>query len=329
MNFPRSRLATTLQKARIIMDVILHLGAHRTASTSFQHYMRENKEKLGRAGIGFWGPRRTRSGLLTGVLPCSSPISAAEQLDRATGRIALNLHRARAQKIKQMVVSDENMIGAPRRNLRSFRLYGNVGARMARYSQAFGGKINRIVLSIRSQDSYWSSVIAFAVARGHWVPSQDDLDRLVTTNRHWRDVIMDLACAVPDAEIQIQPYETFGGRPERKLAYMTGWENTPRTHAREWKNRAADLPQLRHMQADRMGDTSALPVGEGRWNPFDRSQTLALREAYADDLFWLRAGADGLATLAEEIGSVKAVQKPAAGLTKRGQTDGITERRMA
>lgn len=45
------------------MDIILHLGAHRTASTSFQRYMRSVSDALAAGGTGFWGPGRTRKGL--------------------------------------------------------------------------------------------------------------------------------------------------------------------------------------------------------------------------------------------------------------------------
>ena len=318
------------RKAPEPMDITLHLGAHRTASTCFQNYMRENSVELGRHRIGFWGPLRTRNGLLTGVFPVPGKAETpAAQFERAKGRIALNLHRASVNGMRHMIVSDENMIGAPRRNLRDTRLYGGIGERAARVGDAFDHRINRVVLSIRSQDNYWSSVAAFAVGRGHKVVQPDDLDRLVTTNRHWREVIADLACALPGAEIIVLPYEIWGGMPERKLALMTGLENPPMKYAREWLNRAPSLSQLRQILRDRNEDPGQLPATEGRWHPFDRAQTMALREAYADDLFWLRAGADGLATLIEETRPRKTGENPQEAQTTRGQPYGIEERRMA
>ena len=43
-------------------------GAHRTGSTSFQQYLRAHRAGLEDLGIGFWGPWRTRTGLLDGIV---------------------------------------------------------------------------------------------------------------------------------------------------------------------------------------------------------------------------------------------------------------------
>ncbi|MEO1139343.1 MAG: hypothetical protein AAFW87_07795 [Pseudomonadota bacterium] len=311
------------------MDVVLHIGAHRTASTTFQHYIGENTQTLGLSGLGVWGPRRTRDGLLTGVIPVDEGHTPREQLHRARARIAVNLAKAKAAGVQTLLISDENMIGAPRRNLRKGRLYPDIGDRMARFSAAFDGAISRVAFSIRSHEHYWASVLAFAVARGHKLPTEDCLRDLAATPRMWRDVITDLACALPGAEILVFPYEIFGGIPERSLERMTGLGHPPRRYAREWLNRAPSLNQLRKIVQDRGGDATRLPDGMGRWQPFKTDQVRSMRETYADDLFWLRAGADGLATLTEETGPAKTGQIPRAAQTTRGQDNGIEDRRLA
>ena len=121
------------------MEIILHLGAHRTATTSFQHYMGANAATLTAQGLGVWGPDVTRDGILTGVIPLPGGESARRQMDRARGRIALRLAQARKAGLRRIVVSDENMIGAARRNLRQGRLYDSAGERMARFAHAFDG----------------------------------------------------------------------------------------------------------------------------------------------------------------------------------------------
>ena len=251
------------RKARIDVEIILHLGAHRTASTSFQHYMSANRKVLEAQGIGYWGPDVTRDGVLAGVIPVAGRRTATQQLDRARGRIALRLHRAEVAGLRQLVVSDENMIGAPRRNLRDNQLYGGIGDRMARFANAFDGRITRVAISVRGQDAWWSSAMAFAVGRGHRVPGPDDLDRLVTVNRHWRDVIADLACALPGAEILVLPHEVYAGLPEEKLGQMTGIDSPPRKAAREWLNRAPDLAELRKLVTALGGDAARLGEGTG------------------------------------------------------------------
>ena len=76
------------------MDVILHIGAHRTATTTFQHYMRGQSSELARAGIGFWGPWRTRGGLFSGVMPGPVAIGGGDPARRAAVEEALGAWRA-------------------------------------------------------------------------------------------------------------------------------------------------------------------------------------------------------------------------------------------
>lgn len=307
------------------MDVILHIGAHRTATTSFQGYMRDNAPALAEAGIGFWGPRRVRGGVLTGVIPVPGPLSPARQFDRARGRIAVNLARAEAQGTRQLVISEENVPGSPRGNLRRQRLYPDAGLRMAAFAAAFDGRLTRIVLSVRALDQYWRSVLTFAVARGHPMPEAALLDRLVTQPRSWREVICDLALAAPGVEILVLPHERFAGLPEHRLARMLGRETAeglPRTHARHWLNRAPDAATLRALTGGPvMGGVPVRGAEEGLWQPFDGAQCAALREVTQDDLFWLAAGAEGLARLARDPWEGKELQDP-AGTDRPGSGTG-------
>jgi len=311
------------------MDIILHLGAHRTATTSLQHYAQARAAALAADGLAVWGPPVTRDGLLAGVLPAPGEHPAAARAAHACGRIALRVAQAREAGVTRLLVSDENMLGAPRTCLRHHRLYPGAGARVARLAHAFGGRITRAVLSIRAQDAWWASVLAYSVARGHRLPSAGDLDRLVTAGRQWRDVIADVACALPGAGILILPHEQFADRPAARLAWMTGTPDTGSEAGTEWRGRAPDLSALRRAVANRGGDAARLPGGRGRWQPFGAAQAAALKEAYEDDLFWLRAGADGLARLAGETGPISAGQQPRDGQATRGQDDDIEERHLA
>ena len=308
------------------MQVCLHLGAHRCATSSFQEYLRQNAAELEGDGIGVWGPRHTRKGLFHGVLPVPSFHSKKAQAKRAQGRLRMKLDSHRARSIQQLLISDENVIGSARANLYQADLYGDVGDRMTRFFAAFDGAITSIALNIRSLEAYWASVISCAVARGISVPQASHLQRLAEARRSWRDVITDIACAMPEVEIKVLPFETFGGRPETQLSLLTGKE-TPKTHARVRLNSALRLEDLRrHMAPMAARD---LPAGEGRWRPFASGQTALLRENYADDLMWLVAGADGLAQLVQDPEhKVAGVNLPQTDET-RGTPDDKKDRRLA
>ena len=312
------------------MDVILHIGAHRTASTSFQAYLRANSARLEEQGICFWGPRRTRSGLFSGIIPMNGSPRLERQARMAKGRIALQIERAKIKGMQHLIVSEENVIGAPRRNLRDTMLYRGAGERMARHAAAFGGRITRVVLSIRAFDSYWPSTIAFGIARGHAVPDPQMLEAMSAQTRGWREVITDLALALPEVELLVLPHETYGGMPERRLQIMTaGTAEPPLTQHRLWLNRAPDMAALRQCLILRGQDPALLGPGEGRYDPFDATQKARLRELYQDDLFWLAAGADGLATLKTEKTRDQTGANPQRDPLTRGQDNDQQEGRVA
>ena len=307
------------------MDVILHIGAHRTASTSFQHYLHSGRKRLEQVGVGSWVPL-TSSDCPGVVDPGQTP---DVQFGAARERLRENLDRAAARGVANLVVSDQNVIATPQKLLADGRLYSGIGERMARYAETFSGRLSRIVFSIRSQDSFWSSVAASAVIQGQATVSEAALDEIAKQSRTWRDVVTDLACAVSGVEIQVQPFEVFGSLPEYSLAAMTGVRDLPVTHARDWMNRSPNRFELREALSKRGEDPDIVPDGDGRWHPFDRDQSRTMREAYADDLFWLRAGADGLAKFIDVTEPMKAGKNPPVGHTTRGQTDGKDDRRLA
>ncbi len=292
------------------MDVILHIGAHRCATTSFQDYMRRNRPRLAETGTGFWGPYRTRTGLFRGLGEGGKPQR------RAFGRVQLNLRGSQSRGVERLVVSEENILGAMRVNLRDGTLYPAAGERIAHHADAFGPALTDIVLNIRSLEVYWASVMGYALARGHGLPSGALLDRIVGEGRSWRDVIVEIACAAPDARLWVLPFETFAGRPEAQLAAITG-HPAPRSHARGWCNRTPRLPQLRQRVVAEIA--ACLPEGEGRWMPFEAHQTSALRERYADDLMWLAGGADGFAWLMDDPERKPAGHTPPRQDTTRGR----------
>jgi hypothetical protein len=325
------RSAISLRKAQRApevarMKVVLHIGAHRTGTTSFQAYVRKRAPALMSEGVGFWGPPRTRKGLFTGIQP--TPGLGMSAARRARGRISLQLKTAALTGIDTMLVSDENMMGASWLNLHTRTLYPDVGERLSRYVCAFDGQIDKVVMSVRSLDHFWASSAAYVIARGHSVPSAEQCGSIAQARRTWRDVIADVSCAAPHARIEILPFEASAGRPDLMLASCLD-RIVPRADDVEWLNRRPGTQDLRAILAERGEDPDLIPAGSERWTPFDRESHAALREAYADDMHWLVAGADGLASLTEDQDHTRAGQTPPRGPMTRGQGHDSEERRLA
>ncbi|MCV3272952.1 hypothetical protein [Roseobacter sinensis] len=310
------------------MDVILHLGAHRTGTKTFQDYLRRQAETLNTAQTGYWGPGRTRRGLFSGLVSKTRTAKARDLSRRAEARIQLQLSAAQARGLRMLLISDENMIGSLKDNIRTGSLYPDIGARMACFARALDGQLSTVILSPRSLEYYWSSAIAYGAAHGHPIPDPDGLRKIAQATRSWRDVVTDLAAAMPGTEIRVMPFEAFAGRPNALLEHGVGVA-APRDADRVWLNQAPSLPELRRVLADCGADGSALPFGMGRWNPFTPEETAALREAYADDMMWLVAGADGLATLTEDRARTRAASSLPAGAPTEGHGNEHKERQMA
>jgi hypothetical protein len=250
------------------MDVVLHVGAHRTASTTFQKTLGANGAALAAAGVAYWGPKYTRAGLFGGLIGRPGAVDSAA---RATGlrrvaRCAREVERAGA---RVLIVSEENALGSMRAALTGQGFYNDAGARVAALAEAFGDHPVRIGMAIRAQAEWWRSVDAFGAGR-IGIMRRVPLDDLAEEPRAWRDVIGDVAARA--GPVAVWSHEAMADRPDAVLARLTG-----------------KAPTIR-------------PLG-GRKNASDPARRATLRAStiarldrrYRADLDWLRAGADGQA----------------------------------
>lgn len=324
------RCAALADKVLNAMKVILHIGAQRTATTSFQAYLRGNSDWLSKQGVGYWGPHRTRRGGVFSGLVADDADNQDAGIEAARKDIGARIERLAKRGKSHLIVSDENMLGTSRLNVRARRLYPDARARLNRFARAFDGAVSKVVLSIRAFDTYWPSALAFSVGRGGRLPRLDELEMIAEASRGWRDVVADTAEAFKGAELVVDTHEHFAPRPERRLHHMIdGAIDAPLTHARLWLHRSPDLAQLRRAFARRGGNPEKLPSGEGRWHPFDALHIAKLRENYADDMFWLHAGAGGVATFVEEDQPDQTGKNLSGGATTRGHEDDGKDGRMA
>ncbi|HBQ35422.1 MAG TPA: hypothetical protein DD729_01050 [Rhodobacteraceae bacterium] len=314
-----------------IVDVILHLGAHRTGTTTLQVYLENNRDNLNEIGTEFWGPNRTRSGLFSGLIKKPAEIShdAVLRGERSCGLIRMELDRLARSDVKSLIVSEENMIGAMANNLAHSKLYADAKPRLARFQAAFGERCKRVAISVRAYDKYWTSVLAYMLVRGREMPDTAMLDRLVTQPRRWRDIIQETAAVFPRAELVVWPFEGLIGQVDAQLAVLNGGAVPPSMRERgKWHNASAGPDKMRQVLQDR-GELIDMPImsaNDTRWQPFGSNHLAAFREQYEEDIAWLRSGADGIATYVENsVGGAAGIHlRPPAN--QRGQINDPEER---
>ncbi len=253
----------------------LHIGVHRTATTTFQDYLNRNQSCLADGGIAVWTPRYLRGGLFSGMI--RPPHDTSLACERSAAMVGLTLARLERKGFKQLVVSEENMIGTIRVNLRDGCLYSEAAPRLARFAAAFGHKCDRIVMGIRSYDTFWTSSLSYAKRAGIPDPTLKEKLAFATHPRGWRDLIADVKAQFPETPLVVTLFEDFASYSNDLLNVATHGESADLT--------LINKPVRRNMSPENCGLA------------FDDGTCASLQARYAGDIAWLENGADGLATL--------------------------------
>lgn len=290
------------------MDLLVHIGAHRTGTTAIQSLMQRHGNLLARNGVAFFGPKRTRSGLFGGLIKNPDTLMGHDEAlgQRSCGRIAMEMQRLSNSGAQALVVSEENMMGTMAENLASSRFYGQVRPRLARFAPAFKGQAPHVCLAVRSYDIHWASQLAFRIKAGALAPAADEIHALVAQQRTWRDVVVDIAHALPGARVSVWCFEDWSSRPgaliEALLGRAIGLPGQNRAKCANPSAGAAVLANLVQERGDLNGARHLAAHNEnGRYMPFTAAQRADMHRNYCDDLAWLSAGAEGFATYLDPI----------------------------
>lgn len=266
------------QGARRGMDIVLHLGAHRTGTTTLQEYLRRHRPGLAARGVLPLLPAALRGPDLRGLVqrngagPARAALSAIISAAREGGAAVL-------------LVSEENLCGNLRGLLRDGQLYPGLAARLSRLAPALGAGPRRIGLALRPQAAWWGSVLAFAVSRGLHLPDGGEGARLAAARRGWADVVADVAAAFPGAEIVVWSFGTHLAHPRLLAEGLAGVAGLPPCGPSARNNAAPDAAALRRMlTAAGLGEAARHLPAVGRWQPFTPAQAQAFAARDADDM---------------------------------------------
>lgn len=191
------------------MEISLHLGAHKTASTYIQSRLLHSHGNLRREGIDYvplsilradltphlW--RTVRPGL-GGLL---HPRAFSDALDRL-------IDRAEARGTRRLLLSEENFLGNCSEIVIDGAFYPRVWGAMERLADEFGEAPVRIFLAVRGYADFFASAYGQVIRNVRYVGFDTRLKaRLLAMRRGWVDVVSDIRAAFPDARIRLWRYE--------------------------------------------------------------------------------------------------------------------------
>ncbi len=175
--------------------IILHLGAHRTASTHVQGVLGKNVALLAEAGIVAPSQDNVKIAL-------TKPLGARIPSKRA-GFAAL----LKGASPETVVISDENLLGFLNSIFTHGKFYPDTARRLAKLRHMLPCDPAKIVVAIRPYDSFFASAYGRWLAPGRLVlPHKTVAELALGLTRGWGDVLADIAAAFPKSELVISEY---------------------------------------------------------------------------------------------------------------------------
>jgi hypothetical protein len=198
------------------MQIILHIGAHKTASTHLQMAMARGRGALAGQGVAYFGPDELRRRGL-GVPEYLS----AEAEDTAHGE---RIHAALAAPCARLVLSDENLLGNAHNVelIRTARLYDRAAARLARLAPLLPPGQVALALGIRNPAGFLTSAYAQRLMSGRMQSYADYTQGLDPARLRWTDLVERLQTALPQAVSHVWRYEDYPANARLVLETLLG-----------------------------------------------------------------------------------------------------------
>lgn len=282
------------------IKTFVHLGAHRTGSSSFQVFLGHNRVLLKQAGFNLIYP--DRDGAIGGY---------SRRIDLPSQSIAPEKHRPyfrhfvkpMQQRFGQMqqsgciktILSEENILGRMGLFFRG-RFYPQAGLRLDLVQHGLQQPIDNALLVVRNYgDLYQSSAAMLAQIRER-PPFEQTVQNLMEMQTGWPDLVNRLLRRGHVKKITVVPYEHRGD--DANLLQLLCGERLARLEpAPHRPNISPSAPALEELQKryiagenlsieQRENIIAEYPQGKGgnRYDPFTKIQKTTLTERYKQDL---------------------------------------------
>ncbi|MGB7262487.1 MAG: hypothetical protein WBC68_10485 [Albidovulum sp.] len=192
------------------MELILHLGAHRTGSTALQQMLQRRVPVLEAEGLRFWGPEIMRIGRLRDFVPTVARLGDALKLPGSLAQMGAALHQefdlAEAEGARRLVVSDENLLGAIHDTYSTVSLYPNAQEWLVAAAGLFPRCPEHIYLCVRDYAAFSVSLYSHLVSRLHLPPFDPDRIESIGKDRGWPSVLAEVRTVFPKSRLHVWRY---------------------------------------------------------------------------------------------------------------------------
>ena len=185
------------------IKIIIHAGAHKTASTHLQNRVLENENLVVKSGCSYLGPEKIRDQFGT----LWRALGRSDTPDEQKRKLA-----ALAAGQPRLVISEENIIGwfkdlmnGPNRAI----LYPKAAERLARLAQLVAPNLLHIAMAVREPSSYYVSVYNQLLLSGRFQTWERFSKGLDPTAVKWSDILRPIAEIPGVAAVSIWRYEDY------------------------------------------------------------------------------------------------------------------------
>ena len=185
------------------IKIIIHAGAHKTASSHLQNRVLENENLVVKSGCSYLGPEKIRDQFGT----LWRALGRSDTPDEQKRKLA-----ALAAGQPRLVISEENIIGefkdlmnGPNRAI----LYPKAVERLARLAQLVAPNLLHIAMAVGEPSSYYVSVYNQLLLSGRFQTWERFSKGLDPTAVKWSDILRPFAEIPGVAAVSIWRYEDY------------------------------------------------------------------------------------------------------------------------
>lgn len=195
---------------------MLHLGAHKTASTHFSEVVYNNLS-LAKA-VGMAVPRK--GPLREHVTHVLSKLNDSKPVPKEKSQAAKSL----ADGAKGLLLMDENILGTPKNLFSPEGMYPRAARRTGRAARLFSGVQVDVMLALRNPATFVAASWSESLRSNTFRPFRDYLEGVSAQEISWYPIVRDMQAAAPEARFAIWRFEDYRALQDRLFAIALGYD---------------------------------------------------------------------------------------------------------